>query len=114
MRVFNTKKLRFAGTDRILPVALGSALIVAAMHPAAAQTRRPPLTTEMTCGQAQELVESVGAINLRTGQFRFDRYVAGRQNCSSASRIVRVTPVPTKDRRDCPLNVCVEQRLNNK
>lgn len=78
---------------------------------AAAQTRRQPDTTTLTCKETQDLIERFGAMNLKSGPVRFDRYVASRHQCI-VGQSVRTRYVPTTDSRRCPVQVCVESGLN--
>ncbi|PVB60206.1 hypothetical protein [Labrenzia sp. 011] len=93
--------------------ALGSGLVFGVICltglSAEAQTRRQPDTTRLTCAQTQALIEKFGAINLKSGPYKFDRYVAGRTQCVSAGRDIRTTYVPTSDDTSCPVKVCIEQ-----
>jgi len=75
--------------------------------PSKAQTRRQPDTTKLTCAQTHELIDRYGAINLKSGQFKFDRYVTSRNQCF-AGQSLRTTNVPTKDSKRCSVQVCVE------
>mgnify|MGYP006979925077 CR=1 FL=1 len=78
-----------------------------------AQTRRQPNTTELTCDPTHVLISKFGAINLKSGQYRFDRYVSSAGHCVSSGKAVRTTYVPTKDNPSCPVKICVEQGQNN-
>ncbi|WP_299810024.1 hypothetical protein [uncultured Roseibium sp.] len=103
----NKKQLSIAG------LGVGAGLVCAALFltvlSAEAQTRRQPDTTALTCAQTQALIDKFGAINLKSGPYKFDRYVSGRNQCVSAGRVVSTTYVPTKDDSSCPVKVCAEQ-----
>lgn len=86
--------------------------LIAGLHATQAQTRRQPTTESMTCAQTKALINELGGINLKTGQFTFDRYVSERRFCVSRNQIVRNTFVKTKDVRSCPVLVCTEPRNN--
>jgi len=77
-----------------------------------AQTRRQPDTTALSCQQTQNLVRKFGAINLKSGPVKFDRYVVSRNKCF-AGQTIRTKYVPTKDIAKCPLQVCAETSRNN-
>lgn len=63
-------------------------------------------TTNLTCHQTQNLVNSSGAIVLSTGRYTYDRFVANRSLCSGGDYIKRVY-VSTRDRKSCPVRyVC--------
>ena len=65
--------------NHILTVALVAASTLGvSLSQANAQAR--PSTLGMSCGQAQYLVRSSGAIVLSTGGQTYDRFVASRQN----------------------------------
>ena len=80
--------------------------------PANSQTRRQPDTTKLTCAQTHDLIERYGGINLKSGQFKFDRYVTGRNHCF-AGQSVRTTFVPTKDSKKCSVLICAEVGQRN-
>jgi hypothetical protein len=84
---------------------MGAALVPALQ--AEAQTRRQPDTTQLTCAQTQDLIKRFGGINLKSGPYKFDRFVAGRNQCFSG-QTVRPTYVPTKDDPKCSVLVCAE------
>jgi len=107
----NKKQLSIAG------LAVRSGLVCGAFFlaglTAEAQTRRQPNTNELTCAQTQALIKKFGAINLKSGQYKFDRYVSSAGHCVSSGKAVRTTYVPTKDDARCPVKICVEQGQNN-
>ncbi len=65
----------------------------------------------MTCEQTHELITRFGAINLKTGPMKFDRYVAGRKDCFSHRQVLRTTHVRTSDTPRCSVQLCVDQNL---
>lgn len=79
-------------------VALSVLLIVAAGSALAAR----PSTLGMTCRQAQNLVESRGAVVLSTGEHTYARFVASPGYCEVAEW-AKWSTAPTRDRRSCPL-----------
>ncbi len=96
-------------------MAVGMSMLLAPMWAASsteAQTRRQPDTTQLTCAQTTDLINRFGAINLKSGPIKFDRYVASRNQCFPGQN-VRTTTVPTKDTMRCGVSVCVEPRENN-
>ncbi|TYC67993.1 hypothetical protein FMN63_18355 [Stappia sp. BW2] len=84
---------------------MGAALVPVLQ--AEAQTRRQPDTTQLTCVQTQGLIKKFGAINLKSGPYKFDRFVVDRNRCFSG-QTVRPTFVPTKDDPKCAVLVCAE------
>lgn len=88
---------------------IGLALVSAAD----AQTRRQPDTTKLSCAQTHELINRFGAINLKSGPHKFDRYVTNRSQCFTG-QTVRTTFVPTVDSKRCSVLICAEagQRSN--
>lgn len=76
-----------------------------------AQTRRQPDTTTLTCKETQGLIERFGAINLKSGPVKFDRYVSGRNHCI-VGQSLRTKFVPTRDGGRCPVQICAESRMN--
>jgi len=77
-----------------------------------AQTRRQPDTTKLTCAQTQELISRFGAINLKSGPYKFDRYVVNRTQCFTG-QTVRPTFVPTLDSKRCSVLICAETGQRN-
>ncbi|TYC49250.1 hypothetical protein FMN50_24630 [Rhodobacterales bacterium] len=77
---------------------------------AEAQTRRQPNTETLTCKQTQALVQQYGAINLKTGEVRFDRYVNGRKYCL-VGQSLRTTFVTTKHGVRCPVQICIDESM---
>lgn len=86
---------------------------VLAGPPAMAQTRRQPDTTQLTCARTQELIGRFGAINLKSGPHRFDRYVADRSKCLPGQS-VRTVFVPTSDQPRCGAQICSDPDRNRR
>jgi len=103
------KQLKIAGP--LAAAGLCAIFLIEFSQPADAQTRRQPNTVELTCRQTHELISRFGAINLRSGPVRFDRYVTSRASCFS-NQTLRTTNVPTKDQPKCPVQICVDPRRN--
>lgn len=57
-------------------------------------------TTNLTCRQAQDLVDSRGGIVLSTGRNTYDRFVANRSFCPIGD-YTEPAYVRTRDRRSC-------------
>ncbi len=67
-----------------------------------AMAQSHPLTTTMTCSQAQGLVASQGAIVLNTSAMTYDRYVASGAYCG-LGETTGPGWAPTKDVARCPV-----------
>ncbi len=74
---------------------------------AVAQNR--PSTLNMSCGQAQSLVRSRGAIVLSTGGYTYDRFVTSRRFCAPDEEEVP-TWAPTRDSAQCMVGFRCEPR----
>ena len=61
-----------------------------------------PLTLAMSCGEAQSLVASHGAIVMSTGRHTYERFVATRGFCLLGEHAWPAY-APTADARQCPL-----------
>jgi len=61
-----------------------------------------PLTSQMTCYGARELVAAEGAIVLSTGPTTYDRYVATVNQCA-LGEVLEPVWVPTADTLQCPI-----------
>ncbi len=59
-----------------------------------------PNTTQMSCAEAQSLVQRNGAIVMSTGRHTFDRFVADRRYCQF-NEVLERQFVPTADKRHC-------------
>ncbi len=77
---------------------LATALLAALATPALAQGR--PSTLQMSCGQAEAVVNQRGAIVLATGRDLYDRYVKNGSFCP-ISDYPRDAFVPTRDNPQC-------------
>ncbi|MCX2724208.1 hypothetical protein [Roseibium salinum] len=84
--------------------AAATVLILAAVLPATAQSRRPDTRT-MTCGEVQSLINQRGAVVMSTGQHTFDRYVANRNFCQHGEVLER-DYVPARDNDRCYVQRC--------
>ena len=78
--------------------------LISAVPQADAQSRRP-LSTAMTCAQAQSMINQRGAVVMSTGQYTFDRYVSNRNFCQHGEFLKRDS-VPTKDNNRCFVQRC--------
>jgi hypothetical protein len=70
---------------------------------------RPDVRT-MSCAQATALVRQYGAVVLTTGQYTYDRYVAGQRYCERPF-VIRRAWVATGDTRQCNIGYTCEQRI---
>lgn len=61
-----------------------------------------PLTLQMTCYGARELVSVHGAIVLNTSPTTYDRYVAAGGQCV-LGEVIEPAWVPTADTQQCPI-----------
>ena len=61
-----------------------------------------PLTLQMSCYGARELVASQGAVVLSTGPTTYDRYVAAATQCVRGETLDPAW-VPTADTAQCPI-----------
>ncbi len=64
----------------------------------------------MSCAQARALVQQSGAIVLTTGQYTYDRYVAGQRYCERPY-VIRRAWVTTADTDQCNIGYTCEQRV---
>lgn len=78
--------------------ALLAIILAASIAVPAAQSRVD--TTRMSCRQAQNTVQSRGAIVMSTGRNTFDRFVVDRSFCPPGDYIKRAY-VPTRDQKAC-------------
>ncbi len=87
------------------------AVPLAAMSlPAEAQSR--PLTRNMTCAAAQQLVSREGGIVLNTDQYIYDRYVSDMRFCPDR-QATKPAWAPTRDNPQCFIGyTCVEADLD--
>lgn len=67
-----------------------------------------PMTLQMSCQMAANLVASRGAMVLNTGPYTYDRYVSGQQACL-VGQTTRPAYVPAGDTDQCFIGyTCVE------
>ncbi|MCV0426640.1 MAG: hypothetical protein K5905_14320 [Roseibium sp.] len=84
-----------------------SVLTLQAAH---AQAGRPD-TRQMTCAQAQALVQQRGSVVMTTGPTTFDKFVANASYCRPQTNSVRAKYAPTKDNPKCAVgNRCFQNR----
>jgi hypothetical protein len=68
-----------------------------------------PLTLQMSCYGARELVATQGAIVLNTSATTYDRYVGAAGQCVRGE-VLEPVWVPTADTNQCPIGFrCVER-----
>ena len=68
-----------------------------------------PLTLQMSCYGARELVAAQGAIVLNTSATTYDRYVGAAGQCVRGE-VMEPVWVPTADTSQCPIGYrCVER-----
>jgi hypothetical protein len=67
-----------------------------------AQAQQRPLTTNLPCRQAQQIVFANGAAVLSTGTYTYDRYVRDRSFCE-INEFIEPVWVPTRDTPQCPI-----------
>lgn len=90
-------------TPRLVAAAAAAAI---AATPAAAQGR--PDTRQMTCAEANALVDRAGAVVMTTGRFTFRRFVAHRGYCDRWE-ITMPEYAPTRDNPRCVIHgVCTD------
>ncbi|ADZ70211.1 hypothetical protein [Polymorphum gilvum] len=82
---------------------------VALVALAGAAEARPDLR-QMTCAQAQAMVQRHGAVVFTTGRFTFQRFVASRRFCDRGQAL---TPAyaRTRDTAQCPVGYLCEEPL---
>lgn len=83
-----------------MKVAVLSAALALAATGAVGQPR--PSTQAMTCGQAQGLVASRGAVVLNTSPTTYERFVASRAFCQF-NEMIQPMWAPTRDTPQCPI-----------
>ncbi len=94
-----------SGRARLLQMAA----IAAVLFSSPADAARPDVRT-MSCGQAQSLVQSRGAVVLSTGQHTYDRFVATAQFCSS-DQVLERTWVTTQGGARCSVGYICRPRF---
>jgi hypothetical protein len=70
-----------------------------------------PDTRAMSCAQAAALVRAQGAVVMSTGEFTYDRYVAGGAHCMALQITVRAT-APTADNPKCRVGFTCRQQVS--
>jgi|SRR5580765_7690086 len=71
-----------------------------------------PNTTTMTCAEAAATVSRAGAITLSTGEFTYERFVAGIRQCMPR-QTTGPGLAPTRDNRNCQVGfICKRQDWN--
>ena len=88
---------RSAWRRGIAPVLVTAAILAAS----SAEAQRPDLRT-LSCGQAQALLQSRGAVVMSTGRYTYDRFVAHAGYCIHGE-ITRQAWVATGDNAGCVL-----------
>ncbi|MEM9634522.1 MAG: hypothetical protein AAGA50_24545 [Pseudomonadota bacterium] len=97
--------VRLAG--RAVGVVVLSAL---ATQTALAQAGRPD-TRQLTCAQAQSLVQQRGTVVMSTGPTTFEKFISDARYCLPQTNQVRPVIAPTKDNPKCPVgNRCYQNR----
>jgi hypothetical protein len=90
-------------SSSFLPRRIGvAAILVIASTSADAWAQSRPLTTRMSCAQAQGLVASQRSVVLSTGPFTYDRYVGSYGSCAGGETLDPAW-VPTADTPQCPI-----------
>jgi hypothetical protein len=85
---------------RHMKLACAAVVLVAVSSEAMAQSR--PLTTAMSCNQAQSIVLSQGAVVLNTSATAYERYVSSGAYCG-LGEVPGPAWAPTSDVPRCPL-----------
>jgi hypothetical protein len=67
-----------------------------------AQAQQRPMTPNLACAQAQQLVLRNGAIVLGTGTYTYDRYVRDYSFCQR-DEVLEGAWVPARDTPQCPV-----------
>lgn len=83
--------------------AIAAAVAAAVSLPALAQGR--PDTRQMSCQQARSLVQQHGAVVMTTGQYTYERFVAGHRYCDWPF-VATPTWTRTADTPQCGLYNC--------
>jgi hypothetical protein len=98
------------GTMKTSIRARGSTLLAAGLAVLAAggPAFARPDTRAMSCVEAQALVGQNGAVVLTTGAHTYNRFVVNGLYCSY-SEVPRLTYVPTRDERQCPVGYTCRQ-----
>jgi hypothetical protein len=64
------------------------------------QAQQRPLTPNLTCGQARQIVAANGAVVLGTGTYTYDRFVRDGRFCE-VNETTEPAFVPTRDAPQC-------------
>jgi len=78
-----------------------AAIILAGMG-SGALAQSHPLTLQMTCDEARQLVATQGAVVLNTSATTYDRYVGAAGQCVRGE-VMNPVWVPTADTPQCPI-----------
>jgi hypothetical protein len=81
---------------------LVSAAIILMSMGSGALAQGRPLTLQISCNGARQLVSSQGAVVLNTGPTTYDRYVAAGSQCVLGETL-NPAWVPTADTPQCPI-----------
>ncbi|MCA1244497.1 hypothetical protein LC092_18790 [Stappia stellulata] len=84
-------------------------LALALLVPSVADAARPDLR-RMTCAQAQAMVAQRGAVVMTTGQYTYQRFVAGPRWCDHWE-VVRPEVASTRDTQSCVVGYICEVPL---
>jgi hypothetical protein len=84
--------------------------LLLAMGSATTAMARPDTRT-MSCAQAVALVRAQGAVVMSTGDFTYDRYVAGGAHCMALQITARAT-APTADNPKCRVGFICRQQVS--
>lgn len=98
-----------ARSRRIAGCAAMIVLALAVLAPTAANAARPDLR-RMTCAQAQAMVAQRGAVVMTTGQYTYQRFVAGPRWCDHWE-VVRPEVARTRDTQSCVVGYICEVPL---
>ncbi len=72
----------------------------------------PVTTPQMTCGQAQAIIQRQGAALLYTAPEIYDRFVRDRSQCTS-TQITKAAFLPTRDVKACMVGyTCVDPEFD--
>lgn len=94
---------------RLLTAAFAAALALPALAgPAAAR----PDTRAMTCEAARAFIRSNGAAVMSTGQYTYDRIVAGYGWCGPGEE-TELKVVPTRDNPKCRIGYICRDRIDD-
>ncbi len=103
------RKPSHARAGRIAGYAGMLVLALAALVPTVAEAARPDLR-RMSCAQAQAMVAQRGAVVMTTGQYTYQRFVAGPRWCDRWE-VVRPEVARTRDTQSCVVGYICEVPL---